>query len=167
MATGQPLRFEIVSGAEATKDPLMKGEDTSVNYIKVSLRHPVPSDCQQRLLILKSYRDPKSYYREGEAIVFNRSLSIPRNSVVLPPGYEVVACNVPSQVLTQSDGRIAISFMNGSGAEALLVVKAKLASRLPTKPSPETRRQKKAGDHPSRERPRENGFQSGRTKIER
>src|SRR5215469_17458268 len=30
VATGQPLRFEMVSGVEATKDPLMKGEDTSV-----------------------------------------------------------------------------------------------------------------------------------------
>jgi len=31
---------------------------------------------------------------------------------VLPAGYELVACNVPSQVLTERDGRIAISFLN-------------------------------------------------------
>jgi hypothetical protein len=37
----------------------------------------------------------------------------------------LVACNVPSQILAQPDGRIAISFMNGSGAEAPLVVKGK------------------------------------------
>jgi hypothetical protein len=85
----------------------------------------VPTGGQARLLILKTYKDPKSYYREGHAIVFNRSLSIPRNSVVLPAGYEVVACNVPSQVLAEPDGRIAISFMNGSGAESPLIVKGK------------------------------------------
>ena len=123
--TGQPLRFEVVSGEEAVKDPLMKGEDASVDYIKVYLARPVPPEGQARLLILKTYKDAKSYYREGDAIVFNRSLSIPRNSVVLPAGYELVACNVPSQVLAEPDGRIAISFMNGSGAEAPLVVKAK------------------------------------------
>jgi hypothetical protein len=89
----------------------------------------VPLEGQARLLILKTYKDAQSYYREGEAIVFNRSLSIPRNSVVLPAGYELVACNVPSQVLTQPDGRIAISFMNGSGAEAPLIVKAKLGAQ--------------------------------------
>src|SRR5215469_18126158 len=55
VATGQPLRFEVVSGAEATKDPLMKGEDTSVDYSKVSLRHAVPTDGQQRLQIRKIY----------------------------------------------------------------------------------------------------------------
>jgi hypothetical protein len=103
----------------------MKGEDTSVDYIKVYLQRPVPPDGQARLLIQKTYKDAKSYFREGNSIVFNRSLSIPRNSVVLPAGYELVACNVASQVLAEPDGRIAISFMNGSGAEAPLVVKGK------------------------------------------
>jgi len=126
--TGLPLKFQVVSGEEAVKDPLMKGEDTSVDYIKVSLARAVPADGQARMLILKTYKDAKSYYREGDAIVFNRSLSIPRNSVVLPAGYELVACNVPSQVLAESDGRIAISFMNGSGAEAPLIVKARLGA---------------------------------------
>jgi hypothetical protein len=127
--TGQSLRFEVIKGEEAAKDPLMKGEDTSVDYIKVYLQRPVPTGGQARLLILKTYKDPKSYYREGDAIVFNRSLSIPRNSVVLPAGYEVVACNVPSQVLAEPDGRIAISFMNGSGAESPLIVKGKVGAQ--------------------------------------
>jgi hypothetical protein len=127
--TGQPLRFEVVSGDEAVKDPLMKGEDTSVDYIKVYLSRPVPPDGQARLVILKTYKDAKSFYLEGDTMVFNRSLSIPRNSVVLPAGYELVACNVPSQVLPEPDGRVAISFMNGSGAEAPLVVKGKLGAQ--------------------------------------
>jgi hypothetical protein len=127
--TGQPLHFEIVSGEEAAKDPLMKGEETSVDYIKVQLVRPVPLEGQARLLILKTYKDAKSYFREGDTIVFNRSLGIPRNSVVLPAGYELVACNVPSQVLTEPDGRIQISFMNGSGAEAPLIVKAKMGAQ--------------------------------------
>src|SRR5580700_3707093 len=82
--TGQPLRFEVVSGAEAAKDPLMKGEDTSMDYIQVHLARPVPPEGQVRMLILKTYRDAKSYYREGDAIVFHRPLGVPRDSVVLP-----------------------------------------------------------------------------------
>src|SRR5499427_2191312 len=127
--TGQLLHFEVVSGEEAGKDPLMKGQDTSVDYIKIHFARPVPPEGQARLLILKTYKDPKSYYREGDTIIFNRPLSIPRNSVVLPAGYELVSCNVPSQVLSESDGRIAISFMNSSGAEAPLVVKGKLGAQ--------------------------------------
>jgi len=134
--TGQPLRFEVVSGEEAVKDPLMTGEDTSVDYIKVHLGRAVPPQGQARLLILKTYKDPKSYYREGDTIIFNRSLSIPRNSVVLPAGYELVACNMPSQVLAEPDGRVAISFMNGSGAEAPLIIKGKLGAQAGTLAAP-------------------------------
>lgn len=53
--TGQPLRFETVSGEEAVKDPLMKGEDASMDYIKVYLAGPVPPEGQARMLILKTY----------------------------------------------------------------------------------------------------------------
>ena len=127
--TGEPLRFEVVSGEEARKDPLMADADAGTNFIKVTLARAVPAEGQGRILILKTYKDAKSYYREGEAIVFNRPLGIRRNSVVLPAGYELVSCNVPSQVLAEPDGRIAISFMNAGAGEAPLVVKAKLGAQ--------------------------------------
>lgn len=146
--TGQALRFEVVSGEEAVKDPVMKGEDRSVDYIKVYLAHPVPTEGQARLLILKTYKDAKSYFREGDAIVFNRSLSIPRNSVVLPAGYELVGCNVPSQVLAEPDGRIAISFMNGSGAEAPLVVKGRLGAQTGAAAAPKPAGSAKSWESP-------------------
>ncbi len=127
--TGEPLRFEVVSGAEARKDPLMTDAAADESYIKIQLARPVPPDGRGRLLIVKTYKDPKSYYREGDAIVFNRGLGIKRNSVVLPAGYELVGCNVPSQVLPEPDGRIAISFMNPSAGEAPLMLHAKLGAQ--------------------------------------
>src|SRR5882724_11793004 len=110
--TGEALRFEVVSGAEARKDPLMPDADLAGNYIKAQLARAVPAEGQGRILIVKTYKDAKSYYREGETIVFNRGLGIRRNKVVLPAGFELVGCNVPSQVLPEADGRIAVSFMN-------------------------------------------------------
>jgi len=123
--TGEPLRFEVVSGAEARKDPLMAGADLSGSYIRVQLARPVPGEGQGRILIVKTYQDAKSYYREGDSIVFHRGLGIKRNSVVLPPGYELVGCNVPSQVLPEPDGRLAVSFMNAGPGEAPLLLRAK------------------------------------------
>jgi len=52
--TGEPLRFEVVSGAEAVKDPLMAGADAGGNYIKVQLARPVPPEGQGRILIVKT-----------------------------------------------------------------------------------------------------------------
>jgi hypothetical protein len=127
--SGEALQFEIVSGEEARKDPLMADADAGTSYIKVHLARPVPKEGQARLIILKTYKDAKSYYRDGDAIVFNRSLGIKRNSVVLPAGYEVVGCNVASQILPEADGRTAVSFMNGSAGEAPLLVRAKLGAQ--------------------------------------
>jgi len=127
--TGEALQFEIVSGEEARKDPLMGDADAGTNYIKVHLARPVPKDGQGRLIILKTYKDAKSYYREGDAIVFNRSLSIKRNRVVLPAGYELVGCNVASQILPEADGRTAVSFINASAGEAPLIVRGRLGAQ--------------------------------------
>jgi len=125
--TGKPLRFEIVSGSEARQGGVADA-DIGTSYIKIALARPVPKDGEVRLLIEKTYRDPQSYFREGALVVFSRSLGVRRNAVVLPSGYELVSCNVPSQVLSEADGRIAVSFMNPLPAEAPLVVKAR---RLP------------------------------------
>ena len=94
----------------------------------MQLPRPVPSGGELRLRIDKTYRDPKSYFVEGDRLVFARSLGVRRNSVVLPAGHELVACNVPAQVLQEADGRIKVSFMNPGPDAAGVVVKAR---RLP------------------------------------
>ncbi|HMD09230.1 MAG TPA: hypothetical protein VKH63_16985 [Candidatus Acidoferrum sp.] len=146
--TGAPLPFELVSGTEARKDPLMADADADTNFIKISLARPVPQDGQGRVLILKTYKDAKSFYREGDAIVFNRPLSIKRNKVVLPAGYELVGCNVPSQVLPGPDGRIAISFLNAGSGEAPLILRAKLGAQTAPSAAPHPGTQARSWESP-------------------
>jgi len=122
--TGAPLHFEIVNGVEARKDPLMPDADLATDYIRATLARPVPEHGQARIVILKTYKDPKSYHAEQKQIVFNRPLGIKRNKVVLPPGYEVVGLTVPSQLLTEKDGRIAVSFLHAGAGEAPLELRA-------------------------------------------
>src|SRR6202046_4854888 len=121
---GTPLHFEVVSGAQARMDALMPDAELATSYIKVTLARPVPEHGQGRVLIVKTYKDAKSYYLDGKTLVFNRPLGVRRNKVVLPPGYEVVGLTVPSQILTEPDGRIAISFMHSGAGEAPLVLRA-------------------------------------------
>jgi hypothetical protein len=122
--TGRPLPFEIVPGTAAKAGGLAEA-DPETPYIKVTLARPVPQDGETRLLILKTYKDPKSYFSEGGLLVFSRSLGIKRNSVVLPLGFEIVSLNVPSQVLREADGRLAVSFMNAGPTDMPLVLKAR------------------------------------------
>jgi hypothetical protein len=129
---GTPLQFEVVSGAQARMDALMPDAEPATDYIKVTLARPVPEHGQGRVLIVKTYKDPKSYYLDGKTIVFNRPLGVKRNKVVLPAGYEVVGLTVPSQILTEKDGRIAISFLHAGSGEAPLVLRAAKGAQVGT-----------------------------------
>jgi hypothetical protein len=134
-ATGRPLRFDVVSGAVARTGGVRVG-DTTTRYIRVTLARPVPPrGGERRVLIDKTYEDAATYRMEGADIVFERSLGIKRNAVVLPAGYELVACNYPSQVLQEADGRILVSFWNATPAAAPLVLRARPAPGLSGDPS--------------------------------
>lgn len=146
--TGKPLKFEIVSGADARKDALMTDADLAMNYIKVTLARPVPANGQGRVLIIKTYQDAKSYYLDGKTIVFDRPLGVRRNKVVLPPGYEVVGLTVPSQLLTESDGRIAISFMNNNGGPAPLVIRATKTAQTGAAAAPKVATKQRSWESP-------------------
>jgi hypothetical protein len=123
MATGRPLKFTQVTG-EAAKRELPEA-DPGNDYIRVELARPVPADGGEgRIRIEKTYEDAKSYHPDGGAIVFERGLGIKRNAVVLPKGYVLVACNYPSQVAQEADGRLRISFLNVTPGEAPLKLRA-------------------------------------------
>ena len=126
LATGQPLKFEVVNGEQAKKDSPSENFSPTGHFIKVLLAHPVPEGGEYRLAIIKTYKDDKSYYSEGDQIVFKRPLGIPRDSVVLPNGYEISSCSVATQVLTETDGRLKLAFVNaGSGGQLEVTIKAK------------------------------------------
>ena len=64
-----------IGGADRAID-LMTGDALKVEqkgeYLEIRLARPVPADGgQARLRIVKTYKDPKSYYREGDTIVFS------------------------------------------------------------------------------------------------
>jgi len=126
LATGKPLKFEVVTGAQAKADSPNLNFPPNAHYIRVSLEHPVPNGGEYRLAIIKTYKDDKSYYTEGDQIVYKRPLGIPRDSVVLPVGYEIVSCSVAAQVLREADGRLKLAFVNpGSGGQLEVTIRAK------------------------------------------
>ena len=145
LATGKQLKFEVVTGAQAAEASADKSNsqaerfNPTSKYIQVHLAHPVPARGEYRLAIIKTYKDDKSYYVEGDGIVFKRPLGIPRDSVVLPAGYEIVSSSVATQVLSDKDGRLKLAFVNpGSGGQLEVTIKAKLLP-APTKKAEVTR----------------------------
>jgi hypothetical protein len=127
LATGRPLAHETVTADEARADGV-EGNVADA-YLRVRLARAVPDGGGGRILIDKTYEDAKSYRVEANGdLVFDRPLGIKRDAVVLPAGYELIACNYPSQVLQEADGRLKISFWNVTPAEAPLRLRARRAS---------------------------------------
>lgn len=129
LVTGKPLAFDEVSGIVARAGGV-RNADSAGMYIRVKLARPVPKDGESRLLIDKTYYDTMSYKVAGDSLVFDRSLGIKRNAIVLPSGYELVSSVVPSQVLQEPDGRVKLSFWNDGPAAAPVLIVAKRAAAM-------------------------------------
>lgn len=128
LRTGKNLKWSVVSGVDAKKAGYLEADETG-EYLQVQLAHAIANNSEYRLLIDKTYQDTKSYFTENDHIVFDRSLGIKRNSVVLPYGYEIVKCNYPVQVSLESDGRIKASYINSGPAAVPLRIEGR---KLPT-----------------------------------
>ncbi|TFU03693.1 hypothetical protein EUV02_11130 [Polymorphobacter arshaanensis] len=138
-ATGKPLAFAEVGAAEAIAGGIPDAKPDS-RWIAVTLARPVPANGGEgRIRIDKTYEDARSYFTDGTTIVFKRDLGIKRNAVLLPAGYDLIASNVPSQLLQQPDGRLLVSFWNSMPSAATLELRAAPSrNRAPTVAPPET-----------------------------
>ena len=117
-ASGKEIQFEISTGKEAKAAGQAEADtEDKTPFIKVHLPRPVPKNGEFRLRILKTYRDAKSYFQQGDKVIFERSLSIKRNTIVLPPGYELLESTVPVIVSTETDGRVKVSLINDRNDE--------------------------------------------------
>jgi hypothetical protein len=109
--------------------------------IRARLTAPVPEGGTGRVLIYKTYTDPRTYQTYSEAIPsagvlpgdisWGRSLSGYRLGVILPPGYAFLSSNVAAQLSTLPDGRLKIHFANPSGLSNPLTIHARKVSANP------------------------------------
>ncbi len=103
--TGEPLRFA-----------------QTPTQIDVTLARPVPKEGQARIRVIETLRDPEKYHPAGNTFSLTRVFPLRRYAIVLPKGYELGSTNYPVQVIQESDGRIAVNFMNPSRLPAAMTI---------------------------------------------
>jgi hypothetical protein len=113
--TGQPLKFTYQQ----------QGNDPENHAIHAALPIPVPEGGIGRVLIYKTYKDPRTYMMHGDDIVWVRSLSGYRLGVILPKGFAFISSNVAAQLSTQADGRLKLAFANPSGQSNPVTIHAR------------------------------------------
>src|SRR5712691_226892 len=114
--TGKPLKFAY------------KEEGPDTHAIHATLPIPVPEGGVGRLLIYKTYKDPRTYMMRADDIVWVRSLSGYRLGVLLPKGFAFISSNVAAQLTTNADGRLKLAFANPSGQSNPVTIHARKTS---------------------------------------
>jgi hypothetical protein len=124
--TGKPLKFTYQE----------EGQDT--HAIHAQLPIPVPAGGVGRVLIYKTYKDPRTYMMHGDDIVWVRSLSGYRLGVLLPKGFAFISSNVAAQLTTSADGRLKLAFANPSGQSNPVTIHARrTATAFPPRSDPD------------------------------
>jgi hypothetical protein len=110
MMTGQPLKHVVAQGSA----------------LRVTLARPITGEGgQARVRVTATISDPRGYRRvraDDDEVMFSNGLVAPRSAIVLPAGYRLTQCNLPSQVLTLADGRTQVSFMHQGPAPGAVQV---------------------------------------------
>ena len=113
--TGKPLTFTY----------RQDGNDPENHAIHAKLPMPVPQGGVGRVLIYKTYKDPRTYMMHGEDIVWVRSLSGYRLGVLLPKGFAFTSANVAAQLTTTAGGQLKLAFANPSGQSNPVTIHAR------------------------------------------
>ena len=100
-------------------------KEPDVHAVHAKLPIPVPAGGIGRALILKTYKDPRTYQMHGEDIVWVRSLAGYRLGVLLPKGFAFLSSNVAAQLSTTTDGRLKLAFANPSGQSNPVTIHAR------------------------------------------
>lgn len=132
--SGEKLKWEIISGKQATErklpitDPLKDDSEIVVTY----LARAIEAGTTNRIRLMETYADPKSYYMDGDELVWDRTFGRLRNTVVLPPGWYLTGLASPATIQTLPDGRVSIYIVNPRNDEVRVYLRAR--RRPPAEP---------------------------------
>ena len=117
--------YDPRTGKTLTFTYQQEGNDPDNHAIHAKLPTPVPQGGVGRVLIYKTYKDPRTYMMHGEDVVWVRSLSGYRLGVVLPKGFAFISSNVAAQLTTNAGGQLKLAFANPSGQSNPVTIHAR------------------------------------------
>jgi len=112
--SGEKLKWELISGKQATerKLPIAEAIKDDSEIVVTHLAGPLAKGTTNRVRLMETYADPKSYYLDGEELVWDRTFGRLRNTVVLPQGWYLTTLITPATIQTLPDGRVSIYVVN-------------------------------------------------------
>ena len=124
--SGERLKWEILSGKQVRERALPAGDVKDDSEVVVTyLARPIAEGTTNRIRLKETYADAKSYYLDGEELVWDRTFGRLRNTVVLPQGWYLTALASPGVISTLADGRVAVYVVNPHNDEVRVYLRAR------------------------------------------
>ena len=124
--SGSKLKWEVLTGKQVKerKLPLTEAQDDA-EVVVTHLAQPLAAGATNRLRLKETYTDAKSYFIEGDELVWDRTFGRLRNTVVLPSGWYLTALASPATIHTLPDGRVAVYAVNPRNDEVRVYLRAR------------------------------------------
>jgi hypothetical protein len=133
LESGENLKWEVISGKQANERKLTVGETLKDDseIVVTYLARALEKGTTNRIRLLETYSDPKSYFLDGEELVWDRSFGRLRNTVVLPAGWYLTTLVSPATIQTLPDGRVSIYVVNPRNDEVRVYFRARRRATRP------------------------------------
>ena len=125
--SGEKLKWEILSGKQAKdrKLPITEQITDDSEIVVTYLARPLEPNATNRIRLMETYADPKSYFIDGEELVWDRTFGRLRNTVVLPAGWYLTGLASPATIETLRDGRISVYVVNPRNDDVRVYLRAR------------------------------------------
>jgi len=125
--SGENLKWETLSGKQVKerKLPISDAIKDDTGIVVTYFVQPVAKGATVRLRLKETYTDAKSYYLDGDELVWDRTLGRLRNTVVLPAGWYLTALGSPGVVQTLPDGRVSVYVVNPRNDDVRVYLRAR------------------------------------------
>src|SRR5215468_1713430 len=125
--SGAKLKWEIISGKQATerKLPITETIKDDSEIVVTHLARALAPGTTNRIRLMETYADPKSYYLDGDELVWDRTFGRLRNTVVLPAGWYLTGLASPATIETLRDGRISVYVVNPRNDDVRVYLRAR------------------------------------------
>ena len=124
--TGENLKHEVLSGKQVRErqlGPVDVKDDAEV--VVTHLARGLVRGTTNRLRLKETYSDPKTYYLDGDELVWDRTFGRLRNTVVLPAGWYLTTSASPGTIQTLEDGRVAVYVVNARSDDVRVYLRAR------------------------------------------
>jgi len=125
--SGAKLKWEIITGKQATerKLPITETIKDDSEIVVTHLTRTVAAGTTNRIRLMETYVDPKSYYLDGDELVWDRTFGRLRNTVVLPAGWYLTGLASPATIQTMPDGRVSVYVVNPRNDDVRVYLRAR------------------------------------------